>query len=59
MTNHRNAGHKWPKVDAEIDLSREAIIQRNVQFLVDHLWRQFVQRQAVKRGIGARPWVHV
>ena len=33
----RNAGHNWRKVDADIDPSREAIIQRTVQFFVDHL----------------------
>ncbi len=33
----KNAGHNWRKVDAEIDPSREAIIERTVQFFVDHL----------------------
>ena len=32
----RNAGHNWRKVDADIDPSREAIIERTVQFFVDH-----------------------
>ena len=33
----RNAGHNWRRVDADIDPSREAIIERTVQFFVDHL----------------------
>jgi len=33
----RNAGHNWRKVDAEIDPSREMIIEGTVKFLVDHL----------------------
>ena len=33
----KNAGHNWRKVDADIDPSRETIIQRTVQFFVDHL----------------------
>lgn len=33
----RNAGHNWRKVGADIDPSREAIIERTVQFFVDHL----------------------
>ena len=33
----RNAGHNWRKVDADIDPSRDAIIERTVQFFVDHL----------------------
>ncbi|MGB7342660.1 MAG: alpha/beta hydrolase [Pirellulaceae bacterium] len=33
----KNAGHNWRKVDAEIDPSRETIVQRTVQFFVDHL----------------------
>ena len=33
----KNAGHNWRKVDAEIEPSREAIIERTVQFFVDHL----------------------
>lgn len=33
----RNAGHNWRKVDADIDPSREAIIDRTAQFFVDHL----------------------
>ncbi len=32
-----NAGHNWRKVDAEINPPREAIIERTVQFFVDHL----------------------
>ena len=32
----RNAGHNWRRVDADIDPSREAIIQRTVKFFVDH-----------------------
>lgn len=32
----RNAGHNWRRVDADIDPSREAIIERTVQFFVDH-----------------------
>lgn len=32
----RNAGHNWRKVDAKIDPSPEAIIERTVQFFVDH-----------------------
>ncbi len=33
----RNSGHNWRKVGADIDPSREAIIERTVQFFVDHL----------------------
>ncbi|WP_345684438.1 alpha/beta hydrolase fold domain-containing protein [Novipirellula caenicola] len=33
----KNAGHNWRKVDAEIQPSREAIVERTVQFFVDHL----------------------
>jgi len=33
----KNAGHNWRKVDAEIEPTREVIITRTVQFLVDHL----------------------
>ena len=33
----RNAGHNWRKVDADIDPSREAIIERTVQFFVEQL----------------------
>ncbi|TWT91207.1 alpha/beta hydrolase [Neorhodopirellula pilleata] len=33
----KNSGHNWRKVDAEIDPSRETIIERTVQFFVDHL----------------------
>lgn len=32
----KNAGHNWRKVDADINPSREAIIERTVQFFVDH-----------------------
>ena len=32
----KNSGHNWRKVDTEIDPSREAIIQRTVQFFVQH-----------------------
>ncbi len=33
----KNAGHNWRKVDAEIDPSREQIIDRTVKFFVDQL----------------------
>ena len=33
----KNAGHNWRKVDADIEPSREVIIERTVQFFVDHL----------------------
>lgn len=33
----QNAGHNWRKVDADIDPSREAIIERTVKFFVDYL----------------------
>ena len=33
----KNAGRNWRKVGAEIEPSREAIIERTVQFFVDHL----------------------
>lgn len=33
----QNAGHNWRKVDEEIAPSREAIIERTVQFFIDHL----------------------
>ncbi len=33
----KNAGHNWRAVDVDIDPSREAIIERTVQFFVDHL----------------------
>lgn len=33
----RNAGHNWRKVDQDIDPSRDAIIERTVQFFVDRL----------------------
>lgn len=32
----KNSGHNWRKVDAEIEPSREAIIERTVQFFVQH-----------------------
>ncbi|HUV67667.1 MAG TPA: alpha/beta hydrolase fold domain-containing protein [Sedimentisphaerales bacterium] len=32
----KNAGHNWRKVDADIEPSREVIIERTVQFFVDH-----------------------
>lgn len=35
----KNSGHNWRKVSAEIDPSREVIVQRTVQFFVDHLAR--------------------
>jgi hypothetical protein len=31
-----NAGHNWRKVDADIDPSRDEIIERTVRFFVDH-----------------------
>lgn len=34
-----NSGHNWRQVDADIAPSREAIIDRTVQFFVDHLER--------------------
>ena len=33
----RNSGHNWRRVDADIDPSRETIIERTVQFFVDYL----------------------
>ncbi len=33
----KNAGHNWRKVDVDIDPSRDTIIERTVQFFVDHL----------------------
>ncbi|MCC9654564.1 alpha/beta hydrolase [Rhodopirellula halodulae] len=33
----KNSGHNWRRVDADIDPSRETIIERTVQFLVDQL----------------------
>lgn len=33
----KNAGHNWRRVDADIDPSRETIINRTVQFFVDQL----------------------
>ncbi|MFG0264869.1 MAG: alpha/beta hydrolase fold domain-containing protein [Rhodopirellula sp. JB055] len=33
----RNAGHNWRSVDAKIDPSRDAIVDRTVQFFLDHL----------------------
>ena len=32
----RNAGHNWRKVDADIDPSRETIVERTVEFFVEH-----------------------
>lgn len=32
----KNAGHNWRKVDADIEVSRAVIIERTVQFFVDH-----------------------
>ena len=32
----RNSGHNWRKVDAEIDPSREAIVERTVQFFLQN-----------------------
>ena len=33
----RNSGHNWRKVDADIDPSREVIVERTVKFFVEHL----------------------
>ena len=33
----RNSGHNWRKVDADIDPTRDTIIDRTVEFLVEHL----------------------
>jgi acetyl esterase/lipase len=33
----KNSGHNWRSVGADIDPSREVIVERTVQFLVDHL----------------------
>lgn len=33
----KNSGHNWRKVDAEINPSREAIVERTVQFFVEQL----------------------
>jgi len=33
----KNAGHNWRRVDADIDPSRDEIIERTVQFFTDHL----------------------
>ena len=33
----KNSGHNWRRVDADIDPSRETIIERTVQFFVDQL----------------------
>lgn len=33
----KNSGHNWRRVDVDIDPSRETIIERTVQFLVDQL----------------------
>lgn len=35
----RNSGHNWRKVDADIEPTRDAIIDRTVNFFVDHLHR--------------------
>ena len=32
----KNSGHNWRKVDADLDPSREAIIDRTVEFFVKH-----------------------
>jgi len=32
----KNAGHNWRRVDADIDPSREVIIERTVKFFIDH-----------------------
>ena len=32
----KNSGHNWRRVGADIDPSREAIVERTVQFFVDH-----------------------
>ena len=36
----KNAGHNWRKVDAEIDPSRDAIVEGTVKFFVDQLASQ-------------------
>jgi acetyl esterase/lipase len=33
----KNAGHNWRKVDAEIEPTREQIVERTVKFFLDHL----------------------
>ncbi len=33
----KNSGHNWRRVDADIDPSRDTIIERTVQFFTDHL----------------------
>ena len=33
----KNAGHNWRSVDADIIPSRQVIVERTVQFFVDHL----------------------
>lgn len=33
----KNSGHNWRKVDADIEPSRDVIIERTVKFFVDHL----------------------
>ena len=33
----KNAGHNWRSVGADISPSRQAIVERTVQFFVDHL----------------------
>ena len=32
----KNSGHNWRKVDAEINPSREAIVERTAKFFIDH-----------------------
>ena len=32
----KNAGHNWRKVDADINPSRQVIVERTVQFFVEH-----------------------
>lgn len=45
----KNAGHNWRNVDAEIDPTREAIIERTVQFFVEHLNPSDHESRKVKR----------
>ena len=33
----KNSGHNWRKVDAEIEPSRTEIIERTINFFVDHI----------------------
>ncbi len=35
----RNSGHNWRKVDADINPTRDAIVERTVRFFVEHLKR--------------------